>query len=57
MDKIIVVSGGSEHDKDLVYSLKTFFPECYIDVQPRKPKYQVIDRPGEANFTEKSISA
>ena len=37
MEKIIVLSGGSDRDSKLIKCLKTLFPECEIDIQQRMP--------------------
>ena len=36
MEKIVVVSGGSVHENHLIECLRALFPECVIDIQPRK---------------------
>lgn len=35
MEKIVVLTGGSENDSKLIECLKMLFPECEIDVQQR----------------------
>ena len=37
MEKIVVLTGGPEHDNKLIKCLKTLFPECEIDVRERMP--------------------
>jgi hypothetical protein len=37
MEKIVVLTAGSENDSKLIKCLKTLFPECEIDIQQRIP--------------------
>lgn len=37
MERIVVLTGGSENDNKLIECLKMLFPECEIDVQQRMP--------------------
>jgi hypothetical protein len=48
MEKIIVLTGGSEHDENLIDCLKNLFPNCEIEIQAREP----VNR----EFTNQSIS-
>lgn len=36
MEKIIVLTGGSEHDDNLIDCLKNLFPDCEIEIQARE---------------------
>ena len=36
MEKIVVLACGSEYDKNLISCLKMLFPECEIEVHPKK---------------------
>jgi len=45
MDKIVVRTGGSEHDKNLINCLKMLFPECEIEIQQRRPQDHASQRP------------
>jgi hypothetical protein len=38
MEKIVVMSGGTDQDSNLIECLKVLFPECEIDIQNRTPK-------------------
>ena len=38
MEKIVIMSGGTDKDSTLVKCLKKLFPECEIDIRPRMPK-------------------
>jgi hypothetical protein len=37
MEKIVVMSGGTEQDSNLIECLRVLFPECEIDIQNREP--------------------
>ncbi|MDM7919780.1 MAG: hypothetical protein QUS12_11510 [Methanosarcina sp.] len=37
MEKIVVMSGGTDQDSNLIACLKALFPECEIDIQNREP--------------------
>ena len=37
MEKIVVMTGGSDHDTNLIECLKALFPEVEIDIRERKP--------------------
>ena len=52
MEKIVVISRGSDHDSKLIECLKALFPDCEIDIQHRMPKnYDSIDLDSEAPDT------
>jgi hypothetical protein len=38
MEKIVVMSGGTDHDSNLIECLRVLFPECEIDIQNRMPR-------------------
>ncbi len=37
MEKIVVMSGGTDQDSKLIECLRALFPECEIDIQNREP--------------------
>ena len=37
MEKIVVISRGSDQDRKLIKCLRALFPECEIDIQQRIP--------------------
>lgn len=37
MEKIVVISRGSDQDRSLIECLRALFPECEIDIQQRIP--------------------
>ncbi len=44
MEKIVIMTGGSDHDINLIKCLKALFPEVEIDVRERKSdNYESIE--------------
>ncbi len=39
MEKIIVLTGGSDQDENLIDCLKNLFPDCEIEIQVKEPAY------------------
>ena len=37
MEKIVILTGGPDHDSKLIKCLKALFPECEIDIRERMP--------------------
>lgn len=37
MEKIVIMSGGTDQDSNLIACLRALFPECEIDMQNREP--------------------
>ena len=37
MEKIVVLTGETEHDETLIKCLRMLFPECEIEIQSKQP--------------------
>ena len=56
MEKIVVMTGGTDHDINLIKCLKELFPEVEIDVRHRKPgNYESVE-PDKAETDDNGIN-